>query len=97
MLTSVNIIAMSRFSSAAAFSLVRISACWSLGIVLLGDVGVRERESIGIVSGYVGGRMTCRENCAGVSWGLYKWVRGSGLSVSGMTRIRYSVGDISGR
>ena len=59
---------MPRFSSAAAFSLARISACWSLGMVLRGEVGVRERERIGMVSGYVGSRMTCRENCARVSW-----------------------------
>jgi hypothetical protein len=58
---------MPKFSSAAALSLARISACWSLGIVLLGEVGVRERESMGMVSGYVGGRMACRENCAVVS------------------------------
>jgi hypothetical protein len=58
---------MPRFSSAAASSFARISAWCSLGIVLRGEVGVRERESEGMVSGYVGGRMTCRENCAGVS------------------------------
>ena len=47
--------------------MARISLCWSLGMVLRGEVGVRERESMGMVSGYVDGRMTWRENCAGVS------------------------------
>jgi hypothetical protein len=58
---------MPKFSSAAALSFARISTCCSFGIVLRGEVGVRERESEGMVSGYVGGRVTCRENCAGVS------------------------------
>jgi hypothetical protein len=64
-------------------------------MVLRGEVVARERESSGITSGYVGGSITCSENCAIVREGKVEDIRGSGLSVSGMTRIRYSVGDSS--
>jgi hypothetical protein len=81
-------------------SLERISLNCSLAIVLRGDVDVRERESSGIISGYVGGKLTCNRNCARggeLDGSLQRDVRGSDLSVSGMTRIRNSTGDISFR
>lgn len=52
------------FSSAAEVNLAKISACCSLGMGLRGDVRVRDRDSSGMTSGYVGGSMTCNANCA---------------------------------
>jgi hypothetical protein len=36
--------------------------------VLRGEVGVKERDSSGAISGYVGGSIVWREKCADVSW-----------------------------
>ena len=88
---------MPRFSSAAEVKCDRISGYWSLGIVLRGEDGDNDRDNSGTTSGYVGGRMMCSTNCATVRRGTLvgEVIRGSGLSVSGVTCIRNSVGDIS--
>lgn len=63
--------------------------------MLRGEDGDSDSDNSGTTSGYVGGRMTCSTNCAVVRRVKEEKVRGSSLSVSGVTCIRYSVGDIS--